>query len=167
MKIAIIIVALLIVGGLGWYFLTENSSDTVPTNTVNVANTRVNTNSVVNTPPTTNTAVVNTSSPVNTAPINTSVIDEVQVLITPTGFSPQTVTITAGQSVVWTNTDTAIHTPTPDDHPDHDKYAGIWDDPNDDLRTGETLSQLFLTPGTYTYHDHEDERLTGTIIVQR
>lgn len=166
MKIAIIVVSVIIVAGLAWYVMSDLQVDPVGNaNTVGTVNTRANTNTVVNTSTPVNTAPSNTQLTTNQT--NTSAIEEVHVAITATGFSPQTVTIVAGQSIVWTNSDSAVHTPSPDDHPDHDKYAGIWDDAEQELRNGERYEQLFLTPGTYTYHDHEDERLTGTIIVQR
>jgi plastocyanin len=56
-------------------------------------------------------------------------------------FSPQTLTIRAGSTVVWTNRDPAPHTVTADD--------GTFD--SGILQSGATFRQTFLKPGTYRY----------------
>jgi len=77
------------------------------------------------------------------------------VSISGTGFSPNTVTITAGESVNWTNHDSTLHTATGDDH--------SWTSPN--LATGQTYFKTFTSPGTIGYHCHIHPEMTGTIVV--
>ena len=90
-----------------------------------------------------------------------------QVLVTSSGFSPQTITIKAGESVTWINAAGAGVYVAPDNHPDHTKYQGIWDDDGTgDIANGQEYSQTFQRAGTYTYHNHLDSTVTGTVVVE-
>ena len=77
------------------------------------------------------------------------------VSITSTGFLPESITIKAGDTVVWTNNDTTDHTATDDQL--------TWD--TDVIAPTTTGSQLFATAGSFTYSDTIDPTLTGTITV--
>lgn len=77
------------------------------------------------------------------------------VSITSTGFLPESITIKAGDTVVWTNNDTTDHTATDDQL--------TWD--TDVIAPDATGSQLFTTAGSFTYSDTIDPTLTGTITV--
>ncbi|MFA6512174.1 MAG: plastocyanin/azurin family copper-binding protein [Patescibacteria group bacterium] len=91
----------------------------------------------------------------------------VTVVIGASGFFPSSVTVEAGTAIVWENTDTLAHYVTPDDHPSHTKYKGIWDDVGaGELAPGQSYTFIFSVPGTYTYHDHFIPESTGMIIVQ-
>lgn len=57
-------------------------------------------------------------------------------------FSPATITIKKGESVTWTNGDSAPHTATED--------AGAFD--SGSLATGAKYSKSFDAAGTFTYH---------------
>jgi plastocyanin len=70
-------------------------------------------------------------------------------------FSPDTIEITAGTTVTWTNNDSAPHTVTSDD--------GAFD--SGDLAQGDSVSLTFNEPGTYTYHCTYHPNMVGTIIV--
>jgi plastocyanin len=70
-------------------------------------------------------------------------------------FSPETVEITAGTTVTWTNNDEAMHTATADD--------GSFD--TGAINQGETASVTFDEPGTYTYVCSFHPGMKGTIIV--
>lgn len=92
---------------------------------------------------------------------------QAEVSVTESGFVPAISTITAGDSVIWTNNSSVFVHVAPDSHPEHTDYPGIWeDDGRGKIDPGESYAALFSTPGTYQYHDHEDENQTGTIIVQ-
>jgi plastocyanin len=80
---------------------------------------------------------------------------EAAVTIEGFAFGPQTLEITAGTTVTWTNNDSASHTATATD--------GSWDTGN--LDTGASGSITFDTPGTYTYVCAYHPSMTGTIIV--
>jgi plastocyanin/FtsP/CotA-like multicopper oxidase with cupredoxin domain len=77
------------------------------------------------------------------------------VSITASGFSPSSVTIPAGESVRWTNTDSTPHTATKDDH--------SWTSPT--LAGGQTYFKTFTVKETIGYHCHIHPDMTGTIVV--
>jgi plastocyanin len=112
----------------------------------------------------------NTSGPAYDLP--PGIYDQIVDMTTTLGFSPQTVTIKAGQVVLWRNQSLFAHTVT------FDRSAAA--DPNDvvvpvgaepfssgDIPQGETFAHKFTVPGTYRYVclKHEGEGMTGTIIV--
>jgi len=88
-------------------------------------------------------------------------------------FSPQQVTIQAGETVEWKNTSVIVHTVTADPEeatveesvqlPDG---AAAFD--SGDLDRGETFTHTFETPGTYRYFciPHEGARMFGTVVVE-
>ncbi len=78
-----------------------------------------------------------------------------QVTITSSGYSPSTVTISAGTAVRFTNNDSAKHSASGDD-----KSWGTGT-----LASGKHFSRYFKEAGTYTYTDAYGTA-KGTIIVQ-
>ncbi len=182
MKILLIIVGVLAVAGIVWFALSGNNNN-ANTNTTNttlntstLTNTSVNLNTNLNTNAglNVNSSVTNSSTSVNAAAntnssanTNTATISQGKTVnITSSGFIPQTVTITAGQTVTWLNNDTASHQVAPNPHPTHDAYPGIWDDPKQIEAPGDMYQKTFNTAGTYGYHDHTNPSVTGTVIVQ-
>ncbi len=82
------------------------------------------------------------------------------VEVTDNAFVPETVTITAGDTVTWSVTGTNPHTITADD--------GSFDQA---VSTGDTFEQTFDTPGTYSYHctihgAAGGVGMSGTVVVQ-
>ena len=71
-------------------------------------------------------------------------------------FEPAELTITAGETVTWTNLDGVAHTATATD--------GSWD--TGLLDEGESGSITFTTPGTYDYRCTPHPSMTGRIIVE-
>jgi len=94
------------------------------------------------------------------------------VEITSSGFSPNTLTINAGVTVIFVNKDSRSHWPASAVHPTHTVYPetggciGSKFDACKGLTQGETFSFTFNQKGTWKYHDHLNPGLTGTIIVQ-
>jgi len=86
------------------------------------------------------------------------------VTIDDTGFTPATLTVTAGTTVTFLNNGQAPHWPASDNHPAHDLLPGF--DAQAGIQTGDEYSFTFTEPGTWTYHDHLITSLTGTIIVE-
>lgn len=168
MKIFLIILAVVVVGAVVWFVVAGTNNNANSTNTV--ANTTRTTNTTVNRSSNTNvrTTNANTNSALNSnSSAATNAAETNMVSITSSGFGPQTVSISAGDSVIWTNNDTSAHYIAPDDHPTHKKYAGIWDDSGaGNISPGQTYTQKFNTPGTYTYHDHLNPTTKGTVIVK-
>lgn len=71
-------------------------------------------------------------------------------------FSPATLTVKVGDTVTWTNQDSAGHSVTADDNSFN---TGIIDQ-------GKSGTMTFSTAGTYTYHCSVHPSMKGTIIVQ-
>ena len=78
-----------------------------------------------------------------------------QVEISGFAYSPAELTITAGDTVTWTNLDAVEHTATATD--------GSWD--TGLLGQGATGSITFTTPGTYDYLCTPHPSMTGRIVV--
>ena len=78
------------------------------------------------------------------------------VAIADFAFSPATLTITAGDTVTWTNEDAVAHTAT-------GTNAGF---DSGDLEQGESFSLTFTTPGTYDYLCTPHPSMTGQIVAQ-
>ncbi len=81
----------------------------------------------------------------------------VHVTIQNFAFSPQTITIAPGTTVVWTQKDSAPHTVTSDDN----AFPA-----SSDLSAGQTYSYTFTKPGTYAYHCAVHPNMTAMVIVQ-
>jgi len=97
------------------------------------------------------------------APVPVGVGQATAVLVTMVSglaFSPPVVTVPAGQSVTWLNTDTIDHTTTADS-----TSAQQWD--SGTLAPGATYSVAFPKAGTYTYHcTIHGAIMSGTVVVQ-
>lgn len=112
----------------------------------------------------------NTSGPAYDLP--PGIYDEIVDMTTTLRFSPQTVTIKAGQVVLWRNQSLFGHTVTFDrteaDNPsDVVVPAGAEAFSSGDIAPGETFAHKFTVAGTYRYVclKHQGESMTGTIIV--
>lgn len=71
-------------------------------------------------------------------------------------FNPASVTVALGETVVWTNDDTAPHTITAD--------AGQFD--SGSLAPGQSFAMPPLNPGTYAYHCKIHPSMKGTVTVK-
>ncbi len=69
-------------------------------------------------------------------------------------FQPRTVTVRVGDTVTWSNIDTATHTAT---------STGHWDTGN--IPPGSSRSIVLVTPGTYAYFCLLHSIMFGTIVV--
>ncbi len=72
-------------------------------------------------------------------------------------FSPQSLAINAGDTVIWTNKDSVSHTITSDSGTELN--SGI-------ISNGETYSHTFNTAGTFNYHCSIHTSMKAKIIVQ-
>jgi plastocyanin len=73
-----------------------------------------------------------------------------------TGFTPGTLTVPAGTTVMWGNNDVTAHTSTSD--------TGLWNSNN--IGAGATFTVKLDNAGTYKYHCTIHPFMTGTIVVQ-
>lgn len=152
--VLLVVVLLIAIVAVIVLMMTDNESET-------------NTNAVasnVNTPSPTNVSVTNTA---NETPDTGSPNNEVTISVTSTHATPSSVTLSAPAFVIWVNDASGTISIAPDVHPTHEKYAGIWDDDGSgEIDPGEMYSFTFSQPGTYTWHDHLNETVTGTVIVE-
>jgi plastocyanin len=78
-------------------------------------------------------------------------------------FEIASITIAVNDSVVWINKDSSPHQIASDPHPAHTSLPDL---ASGSLATNQTYSYKFTAAGTYTYHDHLNPNIKGTIIVQ-
>lgn len=71
-------------------------------------------------------------------------------------FSPNTITVSVGSTIRWTNHDDIPHTVVSDDRSFKSKA----------LDTDENFSYTFAKPGTYSYFCSIHPKMTGKIVVQ-
>jgi plastocyanin len=88
---------------------------------------------------------------------NAAPAGSVQVSIKDFAFNPDPVTIKVGESVTWTNEDSAPHTATAKDR--EILQSGT-------LNQGDSYTQTFDTPGTYEYFCEFHSNMKGVIIVE-
>lgn len=81
----------------------------------------------------------------------------VEVTIQEFAYSPAEITITAGQSVTWTNQDEAPHTATARDR--DVLQSGT-------MNQGESFTQVFDTPGTFEYFCEFHPDMQGIVVVE-
>jgi amicyanin len=79
-----------------------------------------------------------------------------EVSIAGFAFNPNTVEVSPGQTVGWVNNDAAPHTTTSRD--------GRWD--SGALRTGQTYTVTFDSPGTYEYICSIHPSMRGKVVVR-
>lgn len=96
---------------------------------------------------------------------------QVEVDITSVGFSPATITISKGQSVIWTvrggNGSWIVSNPS-DLYPVKAVCAGANSLFNScgELKLGDSFRMVFNNIGTWTYYDKLNPNSTGTVVVQ-
>jgi plastocyanin len=91
---------------------------------------------------------------VNIAPASTAPVMH-PATIESFAFTPRTITIKKGDTIVWTNKDDASHTITSDTSGPVSKT----------LRGGDTYAYTFTEVGTFPYHCSFHPAMTGTVIV--
>lgn len=70
-------------------------------------------------------------------------------------YNPETITVTAGTTITWTNKDGIIHTVTSD--------TGLFDSGN--IASNGTYSLKFANSGTFPYHCTFHPAMTGKVVV--
>ncbi|MBP9757327.1 MAG: hypothetical protein KBD06_01890 [Candidatus Pacebacteria bacterium] len=90
-------------------------------------------------------------------------LPDVVVMRTATGFVPSKITIRKGQAIVFTSQWGKDFWPAADFHPTHGVYPTF--DPKRPLKADESWRFVFDRAGVWTFHDHLQESMVGTIIV--
>ena len=99
----------------------------------------------------------NTYSPTDPAPAGPSVsIPSGAEFLGKQAFAPDDLTVDAGSTVTWTNTDNTTHTSTSD--------AAGWNSGN--IPPGGHFSAMFPTAGTFSYHCTIHPGMIGTVTVR-
>jgi len=86
----------------------------------------------------------------------TDVVQTTSVTIANFAFSPASISVSAGSTVTWTNTDATAHTTTSD--------AAGWD--SGAIAQNGSFAHTFNTKGTFTYHCSIHPNMTATVTVQ-
>jgi plastocyanin len=104
------------------------------------------------------------AAPASTAPASTAPASggsTAKVSMKNIAFNPQTVTVSKGTTVVWTNDDSVNHDVTKKSGPGPDFSSG-----NGNLAGGDTYKQTFNTAGTINYVCTIHPGMTGKIVVK-
>ncbi|MFN7088213.1 MAG: hypothetical protein ACK4NX_00070 [Candidatus Paceibacteria bacterium] len=90
----------------------------------------------------------------------------VTILMVPNGFSPSSITISKGTTVIFVNQDTRRRWPASAVHPTHEVCPGF--DAIGGVAPGESYSYTFNfdPPKSCPFHDHLIPSLTGKITIQ-
>lgn len=86
-----------------------------------------------------------------------------EIMATEDGFSPPTLTIKAGEKVVWINRSGRTITVNSAVHPTHLVYPPL---NLGEVADGSSVELVFDKTGTYKYHNHLNPAEFGTIIVE-
>ena len=80
------------------------------------------------------------------------------------GFTPATINVKVGQSVIWTNNDSSPHSVVSDDPNQADPAALL--NSNGSIDLTKSYDFTFHKAGSYPYHDTNDASLRGTVVVK-
>lgn len=86
-----------------------------------------------------------------------------KVLMQKDSFSPQTITINQGDTVVFENVDAQDRWPASNIHPTHEIYPEF--DPKKPIPANTSWQFTFNKAGTWKYHDHLLPTISGTVVV--
>jgi plastocyanin len=140
---------------------TVASTTTAPTATATTPASPITVAPPTTTPTTTPTTSTTPAIGDPFQPLNTAATSHVSIV--DFGFSPATITVTAGSTVTWTNTGTVIHSVTADG-------GGFDSSPTCPtgpcIDPGSSYSHVFTTAGTFTYHCRVHSNMHGTVIVK-
>ena len=116
-----------------------------------------------NAPITNNTTAMETGT-VNTNTTGTNTAKKVTVNYTDSGFSPASMTIKKGDTVVFVNQSSESMWVASNPHPTHTDYPAF--DEKATVGSGGSWSFTFDQVGTWDYHNHKSSSDTGTIVVE-
>lgn len=145
MNKALIGVLVIVVGGLvGWYVIKGGVGN-------------------MNTAPQQEAQNTPTISPADTGSDTTVVTGVTTVEYTDNGFSPKTITVKKGTKVTFTNNSSTSMWVASDVHPTHQLLPGF--DELTSAAKGGSYAYTFAKVGTWTYHNHVNPTMRGTVVV--
>ena len=89
-------------------------------------------------------------------------LNKVTIEMTEEGFSPKTLNIKAGDTVVFHNSDTVNHWPASAVHPTHEILPEF--DALGPIKHGDSYEFTFSQKGEWKYHDHLNPTLWGVVV---
>lgn len=150
----------IVILGLGIYLFTNTKNPEVKTNTTTTKTqqtTKTSTTTTKNTQPSIDGEVNTYKPPVVTDTTSpTKPATNYGISIVNFAFSPAVLNIKKGDTVMWTNTDSAPHTVTGDST--SGPHSGT-------MKQGDSYSFIFNTTGTFTYHCQIHPMMTAKVIV--
>lgn len=172
--VLLVIVIVLVVLGLIYYFATTATYTNTPVAYDNNAP-----GVVINNAPGVNGTNVPAYIPTNNAPTNTPATNTtnapqasaVTVTYNSSGFSPSTVTIAKGQTVIFQDASSTSMRVASDPHPTHNGYpttggcVGSTFDSCMNILPGASWSFEFDYVGSWGYHNHLNPNQKGTVVV--
>lgn len=141
MKAVAVIILVAIIGGAGWWLSSRGEKA-----------------------PSTETITEQSSATNNETEADTNDPQNVIVTYTDSGFSPPTVTVNVGDSVVFKNESSRLFQPASDPHPVHTNLSGF--DAKTGVAPGQSYTFSFNKTGTWGFHNHLDSDKIGKVIVR-
>ncbi len=92
-----------------------------------------------------------------------STTSDIRIAITEDGFSPATVTVNSGMTVVWVNNTAAPRKIGANPYPDAGSLPDLL---SGDIAPGSTYSYTFRSSGNFEYADYTRPTVTGTVQVK-
>ncbi len=157
-KITVAFIAIVAIG-LGWYFFFDGLNQPAPS--ASQAPSLKTASPLPTTRP----------SPLSTKPV--PIIKKYEVIYTDTGYSPKTVTVKSGETIVFKNQSSRSMWTASDGHPAHRGYPttggclGSTFDTCRGVRPSDSWSFVFDIVGTWEYHNHLRPNDTGIVIVEK
>lgn len=150
--VGIVTAAVIVVLAVGIFWFTQNQNTVA--NTPSPAASGTATQAAPSAPP---AATASTSVSVTIPPAGVPAPATYRVAIQGFAFNPATLTVKAGDTVIWTNKDAMAHTVTGDNGGPASSSIG----PNG------TYSFTFRSAGTFNYHCAIHPSMHGTVVVAR
>jgi len=91
------------------------------------------------------------------------VMERTVITYTDGGFNPKTVTVKVGTTVTFMNDSSGLMWVASDPHPVHTLLSGF--DELNSVSKGGSYEYTFTKVGTWTYHNHMNPSLKGTVVV--
>jgi plastocyanin len=170
-KALYIIIAVLILLGIGFYIYSGKQQAPVTQSLQNSAKPQVTQQPANNQAPATATsgstpAVNSTTTPHFSNEADTGGQATIHlVTYSGTAFSPASLTIKSGDTVVFKNASSSSFRPASDPHPTHTDYPGF--DSKQAVAAGGNFSFIFTKVGSWGYHNHLNPSQTGKIVVTK
>jgi len=150
----------LVAGALaGWYLLGSGGlkNKLIPYSTSNTP--------VATTTPSSGGSISGPQTPGGVGTSKGGVMERTVVTYSDGGFNPKTVTVKVGTTVTFMNDSSGAMWVASDPHPVHTLLSGF--DELNSVRKGGSYEYTFTKVGTWTYHNHMNPSMKGTVVVVR